>query len=249
MKIVIEEIKSIILATGFLTRMPVGGRIEYSDERLAGGLRYAPLIGLVPGLAMAGTYLVSSAFFPGYLTAAFVIIAYVVSSGGLHIDGLGDLGDGLFSGRRGREFYEIMKDSRLGTGGFLLMSGVMVLDYLLLIEVNDPLLILFIPIGGRLGLLFGAVISKYPSGYEGSGRRFIDGTRISNSWHILVLIVTAFFICLSFKGLVLAVVVMVSACLFSSSWKGRLGGITGDMLGALAETSQLVFLIVAYLLS
>lgn len=247
MKWLYSKVENIILVIGFLTKLPIPSNLNYSSKKLADGLLFAPLIGLLIGILLVLVYILMGLFFPYYIVAALVLVFYVYITGGLHIDGLGDLGDALFSGRRNDAFYLVMKDSRLGTGGFLTIIFVLFLDYLLLIETMNWKVLLFLPIAGRLGLLFGAVIGSYPKAYEGSGKLFIDGSSFKNSWWMLFMILAFSYFLFNWQGLVIFISLLVLSLILVRIWSKRLGGITGDMLGALVEYSQLAFLLLLIL--
>ena len=247
MKWLYSKVENIILAIGFLTRLPIPSNLNYSSKKLADGLFFAPIVGLLIGALLVLIYILTSLVFPNYIVAALIIVFYVYITGGLHIDGLGDLGDGLFSGKSNDSFYEVMKDSRLGTGGFLSIIFVLFLDYLFLLETMNWKVLLFLPVAGRLVMLFGAVIGYYPKVYEGSGKLFIDGRSFKNSWWMLLVILAFFFVLFNWQGLLIFFSLLVLTFILVRIWSKRMDGITGDMLGALVEYSQLAFLLLLIL--
>ncbi len=248
MKWLYNKVENIILAIGFLTKLPIPRSLNYSSNKLADGLQFAPLIGIIIGGLLVLLHFVFGFLLPNYILAAFILVFYVYITGGLHIDGLGDLGDGLFSGRRNEAFYKVMKDSRLGTGGFLTIIFVLFFDYLFLLETMNWKVLLFFPIAGRLGMFFGAVIGSYPKEFDGSGKLLIDGRNLKNSWLMLLLILLFSYILFNWQGLLIFVSLLATTFILVKSWYNRLDGITGDMLGALVEYSQVVFLFMSYVL-
>lgn len=242
MKWLNSKFENIILATGFLTKIPMIKKVNYTTSKLSEGLLFAPMIGLLIGGLLILVSIIGMQFFPDYLVAAILLVFYVYITGGLHIDGLGDLGDGLFSGKRDDAFYQVMKDSCLGTGGFLTILFVLSLDYLLLLELLDWKVLLLLPVAGRLGMLFGAIIGYYPSKYQGSGKQFIDGRNIKNSWWMLLLNLLFFYLVFNWQGILIFICLFILVFILVRIWSGKLGGITGDMLGALVEYSQVTFL-------
>lgn len=242
MKWLYSKGENILLAIGFLTKLPIPKNVAFSSSKLADGLFYAPLVGVLIGALLVLVNILTSLFFPNYIVAAIVLVFYVYITGGLHIDGLGDLGDGLFSGRSNDAFYQVMKDSRLGTGGFLTIIFVLLFDYLFLLETMDWKVLLFLPVAGRLGMLFGAIIGSYPNDYDGSGKLFINGRNFKNSWWLLLVTLVFLFFLFNWQGLLIFVSLLMVTFILISIWSKRLGGITGDMLGALVEYSQVAFL-------
>lgn len=248
MKWLYEKIENIILAIGFLTRLPIPAKLNYSHSKLAEGLSFAPIIGSIIGGLLVMVHYVSGLVFPDQIVAGLIIVFYVYISGGLHIDGLGDLGDGLYSGKTEAAFYKVMKDSRLGTGGLLSIIFVLAFDYLLLMETMNWKVLFLLPVAGRLAMLYGAVIGNYPKCYEGSGKLFIEERGIRNSWGMLLLILSLFYIIFNLTGILIFLGLIICTYILVNRWSKRLNGITGDMLGALVECSQTVFLMVVYIL-
>lgn len=249
MKLLYDKVENIILAIGFLTKLPVPGRLNYSPSKLAEGLSFAPFIGIILGSLLVMVYYVSVLVLPDHIVAGLILVLYVYITGGLHLDGLGDLGDGLYSGKKDEAFYNVMKDSRLGTGGFLSILFVLAFDYLFLLETMNWKVLLLLPVAGRLVMLFGAIIGRYPKNYDGSGKLFINGSGIRNNWWMLLLILSLFYILFKMQGILIFIVLLVYTSILVMKWSKKLGGITGDMLGALMEYSQLAFLVLIYILS
>ena len=86
------------IAMQFLTRLPIGGEVEHSDEAFARSARFYPAVGVVVGLIAAVVFFGASQFLPNSIAALIAIIAVVLVTGGLHEDGLADAADGLMGG-------------------------------------------------------------------------------------------------------------------------------------------------------
>ena len=102
---------------GFFTRIPVP-QIEYTEERYIKGIPLLPFVGAVSGGLLLCVYQLSR-WLPMPVTVLALFLAYLLITGGLHLDGLGDSCDALFSGRDREKMLEIMKDSRSGSFGVL----------------------------------------------------------------------------------------------------------------------------------
>ena len=81
------------IAMQFLTRLPVAGEIEQTDENFARSARFYPAVGLIVGVIAAAVFFVADIFLPNYLASAFALLSAVVVTGGLHEDGLADAFD------------------------------------------------------------------------------------------------------------------------------------------------------------
>ena len=111
-------VKGFIILLQFMTRIPVPVKVEYDEEKLGKAIKFFPLVGLIIGF-----FLFTVNFFAGkvtdnrQITAVIIIMAEILVTGLIHIDGLADTADGLFSYADKERMLEIMKDSRIGTNG------------------------------------------------------------------------------------------------------------------------------------
>jgi len=113
--------RSLLLALAFFTRIPMRP-LDWGDDGLAKATRMLPLVGLLAGLVLAAVWLLLSgigARSKPLLFAVLLLVAYLAFTGGLHLDGLADSCDGIFSGRDRERSLEIMKDSMIGSFGTL----------------------------------------------------------------------------------------------------------------------------------
>ena len=110
----------------FMTRIPI--RIETGfDEEFHKSIVYFPLVGFVIGVI---TYIfgwLSLTIFDPFISAIVITLIEVLTTGGLHIDGLGDTFDAIYSNRDKERILEIMKDSRLGTNSLLAIMFLILL--------------------------------------------------------------------------------------------------------------------------
>ncbi|TDD05950.1 adenosylcobinamide-GDP ribazoletransferase [Nonomuraea diastatica] len=246
-------------STGTLTVFPV--RVERVDREVAGqAMVLAPAVGLVLGL-VAGMPLplVSLLHGPPLLGAALAAGSLAVLTRGLHLDGLADLADGLGSGRPAAQALDIMKKSDIGP------FGVMALVFTLLIQVvaaADAGYAAFVTacVTGRLALVW-ACRAGEPAARPGGLGAMVAGTvRPLAPWLVTVaalLAAAALGLAAPFPGpgwaragvLPVGLLAGLGAALLLLRHAGRrLGGITGDVLGALVETATATTLVVCALL-
>lgn len=236
--------RSFILMITFLTRIPIPMRFEFNTEDFVKGFIYFPIVG-----AIIGGILVIPFVFLDYVKvsvfAFLLIILYLLVVGGLHIDGISDVFDGIFSARKKDRMLEIMEDSRVGAFGVVGLVIYFIGLYIALVEViqlEQGLLYVFLmPIVGRTMALVGAGFSSYAKS-EGLGKSLIDGTKpIVSLCLIVVLCVGAYVINLS----VFISVVLTTCLVLMIIWRIHklLDGITGDVVGLLVEVSQVAFLL------
>lgn len=231
--------KSFILALTFFTRIPYPLRFEFNDRDFAKGLLYMPLLGLIIGLPL-GLYGYFVDLDKPFLTAFLLILIYLAMTGGLHLDGLADYFDGMFSGRTRERILQIMKDSSIGTFGVVglclyflgMYSGLM---------TAEPLVLLLMPVMGRMVGLLLCAFGQYPK-EAGMGQAMVD----YGQWYHGVIWLVWFVLGLGFAGLPYVIAGMVNLALMSVFYirtKQVIGGITGDVIGAGIELSQVLWLI------
>lgn len=117
--------KGFLLLLSFMTRIPMP-KIEYDEEKLGKSMKYFPVVGIIVGFILLFFCIIFnfilknisySAVLP--LMIIVVILTDLITTGALHLDGLADTFDGIFSYRSKHKMLEIMKDSRLGSNGAL----------------------------------------------------------------------------------------------------------------------------------
>jgi len=230
----------------FLTVLPVAWRAERDSEYLRPSLFFFPLIGLLIGCGAAGTAMVLGRFLPFQLVVILAVVLLISISGGLHMDGLADSCDGLFSSRKQERMLVIMRDSRIGTMGVLAIVAVFGIKVAALGSLEPSLFwpaLVLMPLAGRVAMLIMMSLLSYMRGEDGIGTLFqsqdrgeVRGAAITG--------LLLFIPCLSFLsgghlvGAVCGVVVLV--LLFGRLCRIRLGGYTGDTLGAVCELSETV---------
>ncbi|HQJ31558.1 MAG TPA: adenosylcobinamide-GDP ribazoletransferase, partial [Syntrophales bacterium] len=111
--------KALLAAFQFLTTIPLPGGKGTGEGDIAGSLPFFPVVGLLIGMAAAAGDFVFSLLFPPGVAAVLTVLLLVLITGGLHLDGLADTADGIFSVRNRERMLEIMRDSRIGTMGVL----------------------------------------------------------------------------------------------------------------------------------
>lgn len=238
-------IKRFVLMIQFLTSIPLPVRLNVQQEDFGKGLVFAPVVGLILGGIMTGVYYLLNLIFPQYLAVIFIIILYIVLTGGLHLDGLGDTFDGIFSNRPKERILEIMRDSRVGTNAVLAIVSILLLNTALFASIDSrhimKVLLLF-PVAGRIGSLISTGVSTYARSGEGLGKSFIDycGTREIIAGTLIYGVI--FFAAAGLNGLLTAIPPVVTAYLLVKFFSRKIGGATGDILGAVCEINQTIFL-------
>lgn len=233
-------LRPVVVAFGFLSRLPVP-TVEWRDDDLRRSLPAFPLVGLVVGGLAAGTYAGAWQVLPPVPSAVLAVAVAVAVTGGFHEDGLADTFDGFFGGYDPARRREIMRDSRIGTFG----GAALVLSLLLRVS----LLAALTPARGAVALLAGHVLGRGAILLAAPLSRPADpassGAAVAESAGPVGLVVGTLTTLVPVGLLVgpTAWVPSVAGAAVTLAWVAvahrRVGGITGDVLGA---TNQLVHL-------
>jgi adenosylcobinamide-GDP ribazoletransferase len=238
-------------ALSFLTILPIGQNWPSEEKELARSMAFFPLVGLVIGLILSlGNYLFSF-LFPQTLALWLTIGLLVFLTRGLHLDGFADMLDGLGSGGTKERMLEVMKDSRIGAFGvvglILLIGG----KYLALDQIpGSPIYysLILMTVTGRNSMVLVCYRSPYARPEGGLGKPFSGNLKPREMIISLASTAVIAFVLQGWKGLLL----FVAICLFSLGYRfffiRKLGGITGDVLGAVNELSELICLLLLIIL-
>ncbi len=238
-------ITDILVAFAFLTRIPITHK---DDVHLHRSARWFPLVGLVVGLLVGGSYYGFSHLLPALPSATLAILIGVLICGGFHQDGLADVADGVVGGWNPEQRLAILKDSRHGTYG--------VLSLVLQVLLQVSLLQVFTPLWGFVACVIAFTLAKLAPVYlmmakaaptsAGMGATYareITAIDITTAT-VIAVAVSAVFIGWFTVLLLLALCIINLLILFYI--KEKIGGVVGDVLGASEQISEsLIFLILA----
>ncbi len=222
-------------------------RNEWSLESFGRSVKMLPLIGALIGTLLGGAaYLLQHyAALPPHLLAVGLIVAEIIITGGLHCDGFMDTADGVFSGRPRERMLEIMKDSRVGAFGAMAFTLLILTKYSFYLDIAAsalPVACLAMSVGGKLGLV--VAVTSFPYARpEGLGKMFFQH---HDRYALAIASVLAFALLFPFgvKALGGIFAACTAAVLVGSYVGKRLGGLTGDVYGAVNEVAQLAVLAV-----
>lgn len=242
----------------FMTRIPIKADNGF-DEEFHKSIVYFPLVGFVIGLISFSIGSLSIQIFDPFITSIIIVAGEVILTGGLHIDGLGDTFDAIYSNRDKERMLEIMKDSRLGTNSLLAILFLVLIKIGLLnsaINSNLMCLVIFMPMISRLGVIVMLYKTVTPR-KVGMGNVFIGkatkGMFITAVLYtVAILVVISKFLFLSttlniIKLLLSIVIVMLFDYLFKNHIYKKIDGVTGDILGCTIELGELMFLLFSYI--
>ncbi|MBM3117527.1 adenosylcobinamide-GDP ribazoletransferase [Jeongeupia naejangsanensis] len=234
-----------VLAVQFLTRLPTPQVRDFKPELLAGAVGWFPAVGLLIGILLLIPVALLAPLQP-WLAALVGLVGWAWITGGLHLDGLADLADGLGAAHRDPErFLAVVKDPHLGSFGvlaLLLQCAAKLVLLMLVCRLGHWWLLILVPAWARWGVFSWQTL---PPLAPGMAEQF-GWQRGNAAWFWTGLLVA--------MSLLLAPPLLIAPLIVWAyrRWlKRRLGGVSGDCLGAgieLTETALLLTGVLAVLL-
>lgn len=240
-------IKQFLILIQFMTRIPVFVNVEYDEEKLGKSIKYFPLVGAVIGIFLFGiNFLAGKVMGNRQIIAVIIVVAEIFITGILHIDGLADTFDGLFSYAKKERMLEIMKDSRIGTNGAVVLILYFITKIILLSEVKSEYILLY-PIISRLSTSMNAGLGEYAR-KDGMSNGIIEKNGPKEVVISVVITAVLSFLILKIKGLGVLAAAIVFILIFMRNVKKKIGGITGDTMGASLELTSILILLTGVIL-
>ncbi len=257
-------------ALTFLTVIPISSKNDRGFQRTGAVACWFPVVGLCIGVFLSICSVLFSAFFQPFIAYALVLIVYIVITGALHLDGLADTCDGIWGGKDKEARLSIMKDSRIGSFGAIGLMCLLGLKYAGLVGVGgitasghalyaailtrlsvpcSPLSaniipsLLVMPVMGRWSQVFAAALSPYARSKSGTGSFIVEDTTARHVLCASLLPLGLFWFFYASLGFVLFAIMVVFSLVWIWYIKKKIGGMTGDTLGATNEMVELVFLL------
>ncbi len=236
--------RSLILSITFFTRIPIPINFSVKEEDFHRGAYFMPLMGAVIGLFLWSTGEVLSEISP-MLRGVLLWVLYLAITGGLHMDGLADLSDGIFSNRRGEALRAVIKDSRIGAFGVLALITVALLSVTLFSELSGKALLLG-PLWSRSVAFMVMGYGVYPEGEKGLGKGFVE--RIGGKAAFIAVLFPALLTIILFQAatLLFFIPVVILARWIPKWMEKRFGGVTGDGIGFSIEVFQCLSYLAVY---
>ena len=237
-----------LIAVQFMTRLPVptpSWAPEWQPDMLARAARHFPLAGALVGGICALVWLLAASVLPPAAAAGVALAVGMLATGALHEDGLADLFDGLGGGFTRDRALEIMRDSRIGTyGGAALIISL---------GLRWAALSALAPAAGACALIAVHALSRAPAtvmlarfdyAREGPTARDVAGgvTAPEALWAVLSALAIAA-LALGPSALPAALAGALGAAAMAAWMLRRLGGYTGDGLGAMEQAAEAAMLL------
>ena len=238
---------SFFLAWQFLTILPgVRSDREVSPQLLGRSMAFYPLVGLLLGLILWAAYWVFSLAFSRAVCDGLVLLVLVLVTGAFHLDGMADTLDGMAAGRSTEERLVIMKDHRVGTFGVVGLIMVLGIKFLALNSLPEEILgksLTAALILSRWSMVQLIYRSPYARPEGGLGKVFKENVKKTEMILATVTSLILSVLLLRLWGALLWLIIGVFTLGIQALFERKLGGVTGDVLGAANEVNEVLGLL------
>lgn len=243
-------VKALILGLQFLTRLPVNIGVDYNRENLTKTTFFFPFIGMLVGAIAAAFYYIFS-FISSDIASICAVLALVITTGGLHIDGLSDTADGFFSSRPKEKILEIMKDSRVGAFGVIAIVLDILFKYVVIKSMEPKMAVAWIILSSGISRTMVSMLFCFGKSARKGGMGDMLMNKDSKKYFIpatIIFILIGLYICRLNFLITFGLALIFTLSLMRYSYK-KIGGLTGDVFGANAELCEILsmaaFLVIA----
>lgn len=246
-----DIINQIVLLIQFMTRIYIPLKVEYSEEKLAKGIKYFPLVGYFIGLIIFVIANILNKYIDNkYIISLLIILLELKLVGLIHVDGLADSFDGLFSYRDKDKILEIMKDSRVGTNGVVILIFYYLAKLILIAEIishGDMRCLIVYPIIARMSTSINAGFGVYARD-KGMSTGIIGINTMKDGIFSIILTLLLMILVYYNSGMLKGIAMLMTGILFIFYFRQvvykKIDGITGDTMGASLEMTGLIVLLV-----
>ncbi len=227
-------------ALSFLTIIPVRGSVQRRKDALASSMFFFPLVGFGIAAVSLGLSRISGVFLSQRIANLLLVLFPILLSGCLHMDGFADFFDAFFQKKGREEILRVMKDPHIGVWGVVGVVFCILLKWecLMIVPLKAQSFLLAMTLS-RWAHVFLCYLQLYAGQEGGLGEAVAKkvGLRELMGSTILTLPVT---LMLGLPGLFVFSVIALFVLLSGRFYKGRIGGITGDLIGATGEMSEII---------
>jgi len=227
-----------IASLQFISAIPLGRPRPFEPK---GIIVNFPLAGLAIGLMLALFDLVASAVWPPVVAGVLDVALLAAVTGAFHLDGLADTADGLYGQRERETALAIMKDSRVGAMGLVVVACVLLIKATAVGSIAHGrfLALMIVPAYARSAMMVGIRFLPYARGKEGTGSAFFETPLSAVDFkYVAAPVILSLF--LGWRGFLLNLFFAAVTIAMIWFYRKKLAGITGDLLGAMTEITEAV---------
>ncbi|MBD8027717.1 adenosylcobinamide-GDP ribazoletransferase [Ureibacillus sp. Re31] len=241
----------LLLSFQFFSSVPIRKQLSMNEKSVSAMFYLMPILGSLMGASLLFLKVMNDEFFqfsPLFM-AIILVVAGIIMTGGLHLDGWIDMSDAYFSYQDQERRLAILDDSRVGAFGVISLFILILLKVGFLYEVIDQnknnlfLFFLMIPFLSRIALLLYFLTT--PNGKEkGLAVYFKSQVNDKKIWTALIIYTVLFFVVtyyfLNVVGLILFIAMIIFVFIYRNWTIKNFGGMTGDLLGAIYEAMEVI---------
>jgi adenosylcobinamide-GDP ribazoletransferase len=240
-----KEIVVFLTAVMFFTRIPCPKGMDYSQDILNASAGYYPVIGWIVGGFAGLVFYCAYLIFPFSISILLSMVATILLTGAFHEDGFADVCDGFGGGWHKKEILDIMKDSRIGAYGAIGLIAVLSCKFLALSAINASFIPIILIIGHSLSRFISSIFrftDQYVRDNDDSKVKpmakemSVKNLALSAVFGLLPLLLLK-----NIFAFALVIPVLIAELLFARYSVRRIGGYTGDCLGAAQQLCEVVF--------
>lgn len=241
----------LLLSFQFFSSMPIRKQLPMNNKTVTAMFQTIPIVSVLMGLTIAFLFYINEQFFQfsPLLIAILIVVANIVMTGGLHLDGWIDLSDAYFSYQDQQRRLDILSDSRVGAFGAIGLVVMILLKVAFIYEaissdVNHLVyFFIAIPVMCRIAMVL-YLLSTDCVKQSGLAYYFKSQVRINHLWmaislYALLIVVGAFYL-ENMTFIILFVSMLVFVFIYRKWTMKNFGGMTGDLIGALYEGTELL---------
>ena len=238
------QLRLVLTAIQYFTRLPVPRWVGYSERQLNDASRYFPLVGILVGLFTGVVFVLTLRVFPQPIAVLLAMLSGILLTGGFHEDGLTDTCDGFGGGQDRPQILAIMKDSRVGSYGVLGLVFALLLKFSALAMLPAAQFVA-ISAAAHAFSRFMAVSLIYTQRYvrdDDSARAKPAAQNLSHAaFACAALFALLPLVWLGAGGGMAAGVAIALRIVVAQYFYRRIGGYTGDCLGAVQQITEVGF--------
>lgn len=245
----VHQLRLFFIALQFFTRLPIPRWVGFELDWLHQASRYFPVAGIVVGAVAAASYALAGWMFPPVVAVMLSTIACIYLTGAFHEDGFADMCDGLGGGMTKERVLEIMTDSRIGAYGAIGIGLLLALKIVTLASIPPPTAVFALLIAHPVSRLASTALIWQLDYVKGQGKAKPLAQKMSTAEFLIaattVVIPVVAIVLASDMSWELATAgsaaAAVAAIWLARKFVRRIGGYTGDCLGAVQQLSELAF--------
>jgi len=245
----VHQLRLFFTALQFFTRLPIPRWVGFDPAWLNQASRYFPLVGVVVALITGGVYVLAFKFLPPAIAVILSVAAGIYVTGAFHEDGFADMCDGFGGGMTQERVLEIMKDSRIGAYGAIGIFCLLLLKCAILTQIPPSRVLAALLLAHPMSRLM-AVSLIWRLDYaraEGKAKPLAQKMRtmefaIAAITALLPALMLIYLGWLSWTMLISGLALALVATLWlARKFVRRIGGYTGDCLGAVQQVTEAIF--------